>query len=195
MSDNQKRLLRAVAIALVLGAGAYYGISTLAAPHSSGDAATHPPITEMDGEFSDPEALAQALQKNPTHIPILLRMGQLSLESGDAENAVHHLEEAVNLDPHNLDARLELGRALYQTGDAERAIQETEKILETEPNHVDALYNLGAIHANRNDPEQAREYWGRAVAAGPNTPSGANARRGLDVLNGRAPDSIPDIPE
>jgi len=137
----------------------------------------------MDGAFGDREALEAALSKNPTHVPVLIRLGQMALVSGDADTAVRHLEEAVLLEPTNTDALLELGRAHYQAGDAARAIEETQRILDTQPNHVDALYNLGAIYANRNQIEEAREYWTRAVSVGAGTASGTQAQRALSLLN------------
>lgn len=198
MPNNKKRLL-GIALALVLGASVYFAIAKLtnssASPAAAGAQFPHPAIEEMDGASGDPAALQAALERNPTHVPVLVRLGQLALEKGDAATAVRHLEEAVSIQPDNADARLELGRALYQAGDVDRAIEVTGRILETQPNHVDALYNLGAIHANRNDTATAREYWNRAVAAGRDTASGGNAQRGLDVLNGRTLQTMPDIPE
>ena len=119
------RKLAIVGGILAAGAAVYLGIGR-PRPSESSQPAAHPPITEMNGTSDDPKALAAALETNPTHVPILLRLGQLALESGDAAKAVQHLEEAVRLEPSNLDARLELGRALYQNGDVEQAIAETQ---------------------------------------------------------------------
>jgi len=198
MFDNRKRV-SGIAVALVLGVGVYLGITKLtnssSSPAGVGNDIPHPPIAGMDGASSDPAALQAALEKNPTHLPVLISLGQLALKSGDTATAVKHLEEAVRLQPDNADARLELGRALYQAGDVDGALDVTQKILDTLPNHVDALYNLGAMHANRNETVTAREYWNRAVAAGHDTASGKNAQRGLDVLDGQTVTTVPDIPE
>ncbi len=192
MSVKSKRLL-GIALALVSGAGVFLGITKLPNPGESGTnaSASHPPIAAMDGAFGDRETLEAALAQNPTHVPVLVRLGQMALDSGDAAAAVRHLEEAVQIEPTNNDALLELGRALYQTGDADRAIEATQRILETQPNNVDALYNLGAIYANRDQLDEAREYWTRAVSAGPGTTSGTQAQQGLSVLNGQTATSSP----
>lgn len=184
MSVESRRLL-GITLALVLGAGVYLGITKLSNPGESGTnaSASHPPISAMDGAFGDRETLEAALTQNPTHVPVLVRLGQMALDSGDAATAVRHLDEAVQIEPTNTDALLELGRALYQSGDVDRAVEVTQRILETQPNHVDALYNLGAIYANRDQLDKAREYWTRAVSAGPGTTSGMQARQGLSVLN------------
>lgn len=154
----------------------------------------HPPMEPVDADANDPQSLERALEKNPGHTPVLMRMAELALERGDAAKAAEHLREAVAADPDDLDARLELGRALYEAGDPDGAQAETQEILDRDPGHVDALYNMGAIHANQKRAEQAIEYWSKAVAAAPNSPSGHSAQRGLDILGGRAV-NIPDIPE
>lgn len=161
----------------------------------------HPPMSPLNVQTDDPLSLEAALDKNPGHSPILMRIAELAREQGDLAKAVNHLRQAVDAEPGNLDARLELGRALYESGDAEGAMQETSQILERDPNHADALYNLGAIHANENQPDLASNYWNRAVAADSASESGRNAQRGLDILSGRVPftqahpATIPDIPE
>lgn len=192
----QKRILYLAlpcVAALLLGCGSSPQTQTSASPTAQSDI-DHPPMTPVDADADSIESLEQALEKNPGHTPILLRMAELALQTGDAQGAAEHLRKAVAADPKSLDARLELGRALYEAGDQEGAIHETEALLELDPNHVDALYNLGAIHANTGKPEQAVSYWNRAVAVDPRSQSGRNAQQGLQVLSGQAR-QIPDIPE
>ena len=162
----------------------------------------HPPMNPLKVEADDPSSLEAALEKNPGHSPILMRMAELARKQGDLGKAVEHLRQAIDAEPGNLDARLELGRALFETGDAKGALRETNEIIERDPNHVDALYNLGAIHANEKRPDLAVNYWSRAVASDSTSESGRNAQRGLDILSGRVQansqensSSIPDIPE
>jgi len=85
-------------------------------------------------------------------------------------------------DPDNAETRLELGRELFETGNVDRAIQETKKILEKKPLYVDALYNLGAMYGNLGQDDLARQYFAKAVAADPISPSGQKAKKGLEVL-------------
>jgi len=129
--------------------------------------------------------LVRELEKKPDHIPVLLRLAQLSREAGHTDEAVAYLRRAVAREPGNLEARLELGRALYEKGDIPGAISETQKILQSDPKQVDALYNMGAIYANLGDAAKARNYWAAAVAAGPNTDSGSKSRDGLRQLGDR----------
>jgi tetratricopeptide (TPR) repeat protein len=154
----------------------------------------HPPVAPIDADADDAASLEEALEKNPSHTPILLRMAELALQSGDPVAAADHLRKAIEIDPNSLDARLELGRALYESGDREGAIRETDALLQLDPVHVDALYNLGAIYANLGKPDIAIGYWAHAVDVDPQSPSGRNAQAGLNVLMGKQP-QIPDIPE
>lgn len=156
--------------------------------------ADHPPMAPLDHNLDDPAALEAALEKNPNHTPILMRLAELALNNGDAKRAAEHLRDAVAQDPSNREARLELGRALWEAGNREGAESETAALLEVDPNNVDALYNMGAIQANQGQKAQAVEYWSRAVAVDPASPSGQSAQNGLNILGGAAM-SIPAIPE
>jgi tetratricopeptide (TPR) repeat protein len=197
---NKKPLIGAVSV-LLASAGiytVYQNRPTAAASpaqRSTQAVEPHPPIESMSAISGDVEGLAAALESNPGHTPILLRMAQMELEGGQPEKAANHLREAVRLEPDNADARLELGRALYELGRIDEAIGQTEEILARDPGHVDALYNLGAIRANQGRLDQAREIWTRAVAAAPDSESGRRSKSGLDTLAGGRTTAIPDIPE
>ena len=126
--------------------------------------------------------LAEALKKKPDHTPVLLRMAQLSEESGKHTEAARSLREVVQREPANSDARLELGKALFEAGDIQGAIEQTKAILDRQPDHADALYNLGAIYGNVGNAELARDYWSRLIAAKPQTESAQRAKRMMAQL-------------
>jgi TolA-binding protein len=126
--------------------------------------------------------LAEALKKKPDHTPVLLRMAQLSEESGKHTEAARSLREVVQREPANIDARLELGKALFEAGDIQGAIEQTKAILDRQPDHADALYNLGAIYGNVGNAELARDYWSRLIAAKPQTESAQRAKRMMAQL-------------
>jgi tetratricopeptide (TPR) repeat protein len=127
--------------------------------------------------------LSEELKKTPEHVPVLLRMAQLARELGRLPESVQHLRKAVATEPRNADAHLELGRALFDSSDIEGAIAETKRVLDIDPKHTDALYNLGAIYGNMNRDDLAREYWEKAIAADPDSPSGRQAKEALPRLS------------
>jgi Flp pilus assembly protein TadD len=122
------------------------------------------------------------LQKKPNHSPILLRLAQLSTESGKPAAAEKYLRQILAQEPNNLEARIELGRVLFLRGNVEGALAETQNALKLDAKNVDTLYNLGAIYGNINQDEQARIYWLQAIAAAPNSPSAQKAKLGLSQL-------------
>lgn len=134
-------------------------------------------------------SLEVELKRNPAHTPILLRLAELKREAGKGDEAIRLLRKAAETDDGSTEARLELGRALFEKGDSDGAIATTQAILQKDPRHVDALYNLGAIYGNTGNDGSAREYFKRAIAAGPTTDSGKKALAALEVLDtaGRNP--------
>jgi tetratricopeptide (TPR) repeat protein len=134
--------------------------------------------------------LAEALKKKPDHTPVLLRMAQLSEESGKHTEAARNLREVLKREPANAEARLELGRTLFEAGDIQGAIEETKAILDRQPDHADALYNLGAIYGNLGNADLARQYWNRLIAEDPQTES---AKRAKGMLGQLPPTSPADV--
>ncbi len=137
--------------------------------------------TSSDSQHSI-KAMERELQRKPNHTPILLRLAQLSTETGKPAEAEKYLRQVLAQEPNNLDARLELGRVLYQRGNVEGALTETQQVLRTDPRHVDALYNLGAIYGNLNKDDLARKYWRQAITVAPNSESAQKAKTGLSQL-------------
>ncbi len=143
-------------------------------------AATSPGTTEM-------QMLEQHLANKPDHVPMLLRLAQLSREAGKTADAVKYLRRVVELEPANADARLELGRALFESGDSEGALRETKALATAQPPNADALYNLGAIYGNLGNFEEARRYWRLAVSANPESDSARRANDALRKISRQAP--------
>jgi tetratricopeptide (TPR) repeat protein len=170
----------AVVVIMKVGSGGHFGAtgSSVRTP-SMGTEQPANPTADKEHEL---KALEVELKKKPKHVPILLRMAQLSRELGRPREAVAQLRQVVEAEPKNTDAYLELGRALYETNDLQGAIDQTKHVLVLDPRQVDALYNLGAIYANLNRPDLARDYWGRAVAAARDSDSGRRAEEGLQKL-------------
>jgi tetratricopeptide (TPR) repeat protein len=145
---------------------------TVAAPSQAA-----PPNKEHEAIF-----LAEALKKKPNHTPVLLRMAQLSAESGKPTEATRNLREVLQREPANDDARLELGKTLFEAGDIQGAIEQTKAILDHKPDHADALYNMGAIYGNLGKSDLARQYWNRLIAKAPQTESAQRAKRMIGQL-------------
>ncbi len=131
--------------------------------------------------------LADALKKRPAHIPVLLRLASLALESGKLGEAERYLKEVQRLEPGNVPARLDLGKVQFESGHVPEAIQTTAAILKEQPDNPDALYNLGAIYGNLGQREQAIEYWNRLLASNPQSESGRRAQQMMPELQRTSP--------
>ena len=127
--------------------------------------------------------LNEQLRRNPTHVPILIRLAQIERGEGDLRGAREHLEQALQGDGSKVEVRLELGLVLSELGDAAGAEEQNQEVLRLDPNQPDALYNLGAIYANRGDVVQARRFWEEAVRVDGSSDSGKKSRIALDRLN------------
>lgn len=158
------------------------------------DVSSVPTVSRASSEH-ELVALASELEKNPGHVPVLLRMAQVSRDLSRTDEVTRYLREALAAEPENGEARLELGRALYESGDLAGALAETSRLVEEDPQNVDALYNLGAIYGNMMDDGQARKYWERAVALEPDSPSGRLAAQGLKKLSPEVADLGAPVPE
>jgi Flp pilus assembly protein TadD len=183
---NKKALLWILPAIVAAAAIVVYRSAADAAKDAAiGDATTTPMMvshagpTEKEHEI---KALLGELKKNPAHLPILLRLAQVSRDSGKLDDAVGYLQQAAAENPQNADASLELGRALFDTGDVTGAIRATEHVLEINPSNTDALYNLGAIYGNLSQDQRAREYWQRIVTLAPDSESGRRAKNDLQKL-------------
>jgi cytochrome c-type biogenesis protein CcmH/NrfG len=173
-----------IAIPLIIGGGILFSLWKLTGPRPSTTPAPASATTTVAPQNAAHElaSLEEELRKNPGHVPILLRLAELSSSQGKASEAIKYLKQAVETDASNADARLELGRALYDTGDIAGATEQTLELVKRHPNNVDALYNLGAIYANQNKNDLARQYWNQAVTLEPTSDSGQKAKAGLSKL-------------
>jgi len=145
-------------------------------------------VVSPDGaDRHEARMLSAALKKRPDHVPVLLRLASLALESGKPAEAEKYLNEVLKLEPANVPARLDLGRIQFEAGRVPEAIRTTEEILKFQPGNADALYNLGAIYGNLGQKERALEYWSRLLASSPGSESGKRARQMMAELQRMAP--------
>jgi len=124
-------------------------------------------VAGSSSDKHEEKMLIEALRKKPDHVPVLLRMAGLAAAQRQFDKAIEHLNQASRHEPKNVEVRLELGRMLFETGKIAEAIEQTQAILKDNPGNTEALYNLGAIYGNVGNREMAEKYWGRLIAAKP----------------------------
>ncbi|HTY61755.1 MAG TPA: tetratricopeptide repeat protein [Acidobacteriota bacterium] len=139
-----------------------------------------------DGQH-EREMLKVALEKSPSHTPVLLRLAEIESEDGHLQESAGHLRKVLQADPGNPEANLELGKVLFQLGDIHGAIEHTGGILHTHPTYEDALYNMGAIYANIGNKRDAMTYLKRLVALNSNSENAKKAQLMLTRLETNNP--------
>jgi tetratricopeptide (TPR) repeat protein len=153
-------------------------------PLESAHKAADRPIN--DGQH-EKEILKLALEKSPSHAPVLLRLAEIESEGGHLEESAGHLRTILQADPGNPEANLELGKVLFQLGDIRGAIEHTQAILHLHPTYEDALYNMGAIYANIGNKRDAMTYWKRLAALPSNSENAKKAQLMLSRLETNNP--------
>ena len=97
------------------------------------------------------ESVRFTLRRSPTH-PLAMRvMGQLYVQAGDFEQAIHHLLRAVAAHPLAASAQSNLANALMSAGRAHESVAAYRKALELHPNFVPALIGLSGALAAAGD--------------------------------------------
>lgn len=180
----------AIGMAFLLMLCSGCGSSPSGSPAFGGHAVSAHAPTTMPVPQTDPHEarmLADALKKRPDHVPVLLRLAGLAVESGKPAEAEKYLNDVLTQEPGNIPARLDLGKIQFEAGRVSEAIQTTAAILKEQPDHPDALYNLGAIYGNLGQRDRAIEYWGRLLASSPQSESGKRARQMIAELQRTTP--------
>jgi cytochrome c-type biogenesis protein CcmH/NrfG len=156
------------------------GQSTPPPPAKTSDAvagATRVYTPEQDREY-----LEGQLERRPTDVPTLLKLGEVTHQMGDRKASKQYFERAIQSNPQLLRAHLQLSLVLNEMGDPAGAERENRSVLAQDPDNLDALYNLGAMAASRGDTAQARQYWEQVLTTGPSTETGHQAAKRLGEL-------------
>ena len=99
------------------------------------------------------------------------QMGRTYAQSGQLEQAVRFLEQAIVLKPAYREAYNELGVAYASLGDLEKAVETWEELVALHPDFAPAYFNLGRALWRLERRQQARAYWRKGVELAPNHPS------------------------
>ena len=135
--------------------GAGGGVPGQGAPMPQGQA----PV--LDAFFQEVAALEQALEANPDDTVSLARMGQLMVDSHQAEQAIEYLQRYLALSPGSQDAQLRLANAYAGESRWQDALTLLEGFVERWPDNYVALFNLGAVYANLEQRDEALALWER----------------------------------
>lgn len=121
--------------------------------------------------------------------PVALRIGRLLLQSGDRNNGVTALNQAVAAAPDNFvlfAARAELAGAYEAEGDLAGAVEQIDQILAVSQfarYRSELLVRAGRLLEKAGQPEAAVERYRRAIAEDEKSPFALEAADALTALN------------
>ena len=136
----------------------------------------------------------QVLQALPAHVDARRNLAMAYLESGDKEQAIDHLLQALMLDPRDAWSYVLLGNIYAKhENDPARAENLYRRAMEINPHDAILLTNYGALMMTRGNPEQAEEFFERAIQADPLYPNPYHARALLSLDEGRPADAVASL--
>jgi tetratricopeptide (TPR) repeat protein len=121
--------------------------------------------------------LERLLERNPKHVPALLRMGEVCSQDswGNRKQAPKYWQKALELDPKNTQARqflaewyIDQAEEAHGLQKCEETIQNYQKSLEFRPGNVKVLSELSGCHLCLKRETQAKEYIQQALACAKN---------------------------
>ena len=86
------------------------------------------------------------LELSPHHVPAMLELAQIDIDSGKLAEATSLARNAVALEPNNPDTHHILGRALLASGDARQSAQELERAERLAPENSTIHFHLAAAY-------------------------------------------------
>ncbi|MGP8251156.1 MAG: tetratricopeptide repeat protein [Terracidiphilus sp.] len=86
------------------------------------------------------------LQISPEHVPAMLELARIDIDSGDLAEADSLARLAVEIQPTNPDTRHILGRVLLAAGKANESLQELEKAEQLAPKNAEIHFHLATAY-------------------------------------------------
>ncbi|HEY0591629.1 MAG TPA: sulfatase-like hydrolase/transferase [Thermoanaerobaculia bacterium] len=120
-------------------------------------------LASLGRESEAIEAAKEGLRLNPNAAHLAIEIGNLSLRTGDLEQAEKHAELVVEREPsaaHEILARVWIARK-----DLDRAEAEARKALQADDDRVTALLAMARVESERKNYEKALVYLDEAVAS------------------------------
>jgi NADP-dependent 3-hydroxy acid dehydrogenase YdfG/Flp pilus assembly protein TadD len=161
-------------------------------PVSPGDQAheEEPPLEEPDEDdaFEEPAPALNTTddkddESEPADVSALIEQGFHLVQSGQVENGLAYMNQAVRQYPNDAQLRYHYALMLAQnTSDFSAAINQLYTLLEMQPAHVDGNFLMGELAELEDYFEKAREYYERVAEENSNYPD-VYYRLGIVTLN------------
>ena len=116
-----------------------------------------------------------AVAENPSAWVAHMNLGAALDQQGQADEAIHQLQEAVRLKPDSTDVHNNLGVALARQGQMDEAIKNTTEALRLKPDRAQAHYNLGVALDQQGQTDEAIRHFAQALRFQPGNADACNS--------------------
>ncbi len=133
-------------------------------------------IMGVSYEFQDqPEAAVreyrQAASADPSSFAVQMRLGVVSLQSGEHPGAIKAFLAAARLEPQDLQSRYFLAQAYTSVKDYDRAGEQYEEVLKaltaSDPGNIEYYIFLAQLYYAQGKPQQAQAQFDALITAQP----------------------------
>jgi tetratricopeptide (TPR) repeat protein len=182
--DNAIFFVSGLAFGVLLGYFVFQAVAQAPTAGPGPSAAQGEPVQQR--RLIDPQELAaleQLAADHPEDAEVRIRIGTLYFDSGQYNQAVDWLRQAIAIDGENLHARSHLALALAGLGRIDEAVSEYEAALQIDPSHPQSLLGLGRVLLyGRKDVQSGIEAWEKLLEVAPSSPEAESVREEVEAL-------------
>ncbi len=131
------------------------------------------------GVGSQPDAIAacvKGLQLSPSHVPLLLRLGDLWSKEEKWQEAGDAYARAVSADRNNAEAHSKIAKVHEKLGHQNEAIREYKESVRLNPEDAHAHLSLGLVFMDVGDPDEALRSIDQALKLDPDLEAAIEAK-------------------
>jgi hypothetical protein len=104
-----------------------------------------PDMAMMEQVQKEITGLKAALEKDPTNVAALTRLGDMNFDAGKFDAAADFYAKALAAKPDDVNIETDLGTCLRNLGRATEALRHFESAVGKDPNHWKGWFNVGIV--------------------------------------------------
>lgn len=137
------------------------------------------------GAEAEAKFLKELIKKDPKNLNALVKLGNLSMDSGKYYEAIDAYTQALQINPDLVDARVDMGTCYRYAGMPDKAVIEYRQALKINPRHAFGYKNLGVVLAyDLRRPGEAASVFEQYLKINPTDPDAQKIRDEIKKLRG-----------
>lgn len=110
--------------------------------------------------------MKHAIHLDPRGPGLWVRLGKMSYDMGNGDDALIYIKTALELEPFRKDGMAAEALIYAETGRFDLAKESATRALSKHPDDIDALYALGIVEKAAGNVPAAMGYWQTAITRG-----------------------------